>query len=212
MKNFFFIGSGGYFREQFQWFRDFVIKKKIKNYNVAGIIDDVNYKAIKDNYSGLKIFKSKDIKYSTDKYLILSIGDPNTRNYFIKKFSKFNFFNLIHPSAIVSTCAKIGKGTIVSPLSIIAGNAVMGDFNNLNFGTMLSHDCNVGANNTFSPGTKIMGHCSIGNNNFFGVDSKMIPSTAILNNNIIGANCTIIDNFKSNSTLVGTPAKLIKKK
>ena len=212
IKKIFFIGSGGHFREQFQWFRDFVAKEKIKNYNIIGIIDDVNYKLNFDKYSGLKIFRSKDIKYSSDKHLILSIGEPKTRNFFIKKFSKFNFFNLIHPSAIVSSYAKIGKGTIISPLSIIAGNATVGDFNNFNYGTMLAHDCKVGANNTFSPGTKIMGNCVIGSNNFFGVDSKMAPNTAMLNNNIIGANCTIINNFKSNLILIGTPAKVLKKK
>jgi hypothetical protein len=76
IKKILFIGSGGHFREQFQWFRDFVVKEKIKNYNIIGIIDDVNYKLNFDKYSGLKIFRSKDIKYSSDKHLILSIGDP----------------------------------------------------------------------------------------------------------------------------------------
>jgi acetyltransferase EpsM len=211
MKKIFFIGSGGHFREQFHWLQDFITKKKVKNYNVVGIIDDINYKLNRDNYSGLKIYRSKDVKYSSDKYLILSIGEPKTRSLFIKIFFKFNFFDLIHPSAIVSSNAKIGKGITISPLSIIAGNAVVGDFNNFNYGTMLAHDCNVGVNNTFSPGTKIMGNCLIGSNNFFGVDSKMVPNTSILNNNIIGANCTIINNFKSNSILIGTPAKVIKK-
>jgi hypothetical protein len=82
IKKIFFIGSGGCFKEQFQWFRDFVVKEKIKNYNIIGIIDDVNYKLNLDKYSGLKIFRSEDIKYSSDKYLILSIGEPKTRNFF----------------------------------------------------------------------------------------------------------------------------------
>ena len=204
MKNIFLYGSSGYFREQYVWLKDCLIEKR--DYQVVGIIDDLS-KTSTDNFSGLKIFKSEKIKFSQDIYIYLATGNIEVRKKAIDCFKNFNFFTLKHPSAIVSSEATFGKGITISPNVIIAGNPIIGDFNNFNFGSMMSHDCVSGIINTFSPGVKIMGNCKIGNYNFFGVDSVMIPSTQIGDKNIIGANATITKNFESGMTLVGTPAK-----
>ena len=205
IKNIFLYGSSGYFREQYVWLKDCLIEKK--NYQVAGIIDDLS-KTSTDNFSGLKIFKSEKIKFSQDIYIYLAVGNIEVRKKAINYFKNFNFFTLKHPSAIVSSEASLGKGLTISPNVIIAGNPVIEDFNNFNFGSMMSHDCTSGINNTFSPGVKIMGDCKIGSHNFFGVDSIMLPSTKIEDNNIIGANTTVTKEFKSGVTLVGSPAKM----
>jgi sugar O-acyltransferase (sialic acid O-acetyltransferase NeuD family) len=203
MKNIFLYGGGGYFKEQYVWLKDCLIEKK--DYQVAGIIDDLS-KASTDNFSGLKIFKTKQIKFSQDIYIYLASGDVKVRKKAIDYFKNFNFFTLKHPSAIVSSEATFGKGITISPNVIIAGNPVIGDFNNFNFGSMVSHDCVCEINNTFSPGVKIMGNCKIGNYNFFGADSVMIPFSQIGDKNIIGANATITKKFESGMTLVGSPA------
>ena len=204
MKNIFLYGSSGYFKEQYVWLKDCLVENK--DYQVAGIIDDLAKTSI-DNFSGLKIFKSEKIKFSQDIYIYLATGRVDVRKKAIDHFKDFNFFTLKHPSAIVSSEATFGKGVTISPNVIIAGNPVIGDFNNFNFGSMMSHDCVSGISNIFSPGVKIMGKCKIGNYNYFGVDSVMIPSTQIGDHNIIGANATIVKNFESGLTLVGTPAK-----
>ena len=204
MKNIFIYGSSGYFKEQYVWLKDCLSEKK--DYHITGIIDDLSKTSI-DNFSGLKIFKSKEIKFSQDVYIYLAVGNVDVRKKAIDHFKNFNFFTLKHPSAVVSNEATLGKGLTISPNVIIAGNPVIGDFNNFNFGSMMSHDCVSGISNNFAPGVKIMGNCKIGNYNFFGVNSVMIPSTEIGDKNIIGANSTITKNFKSGLTIVGTPAK-----
>ena len=204
MKNIFLYGSSGYFKEQYVWLKDCLVEKK--DYQVAGIIDDLAKTSI-DNFYGLKIFKSEKIIFSQDIYIYLATGRFDVRKKAINHFKDFNFFTLKNPSAIVSSEATFGKGITISPNVIIAGNPIIGDFNNFNFGSMMSHDCVSGISNTFSPGVKIMGKCKIGNYNYFGVDSVMIPSTQIGDQNIIGANATIVKNFESGLTLVGTPAK-----
>jgi len=211
MKKLFIFGSSGYFKEQFIWLKDMISSTNTSSIEILGIIDNKNKKK-KDNYSGLKIYKSNKIKYSKNIYIYIAVGNPDLRGKAIKKFHQFNFFSMIHPSAVISNKAKLGVGLTISPGCIVAGNARLGDFNNLNFGSMISHDCEIKKNNTFSPGTKIMGNCMIGNNNNFGVNSVMIPGTKVENNNIIGASCTITKNFKSNLVLTGLPATINKKK
>ena len=146
MKKIFLYGSSGHFKEQYVWLKDCLIEKK--DCQVVGIIDDLSKKE-KDNFSGLKIFKSEKIKFSQDIYIYLAIGNIEVRKKAINYFKNFNFFTLKHPSAIVSSEASLGKGLTISPNVIIAGNPVIGDFNNFNNGSMISHDCTSGISNTF---------------------------------------------------------------
>ena len=126
----------------------------------------------------IPVIDEKEITYSEKRYLYIAIGSIDTRIDIIEKFSNYNFYTLIHPSAIISQGAIIGKGCTISPNTIIAGDAKIGDFN-----SMISHDCVTGNNNIFSPGSKILGRCKIGNNNYFGADSIMLPKTEIGNSN-----------------------------
>ena len=80
MKYIFFIGAGGFFKEQFIYLNSMLNEKKHKDFKVAGIIDD-NDNIKLDRFSGLKIYKPNKVKYSEDKYLILTIGDPKNKKF-----------------------------------------------------------------------------------------------------------------------------------
>ena len=206
MKKIIIFGDGGFFKEQFYWLKDDLAKKN--DYEIEAIASNRN--------QGKKIFNipvidEKEITYSEKRYLYIAIGSIDSRINIIKKFSNYNFYTLIHPSAIISQGAIIGKGCTISPNTIIAGDAKIGDFNSFNFNSMISHDCVTGNNNIFSPGSKILGWCKIGNNNYFGADSIMLPKTEIGNSNMIGANATLNSNFENSKILIGTPAKIYKK-
>ena len=206
MKKIFILGGGGFFKEQFYWLKD-TLKKK-NNYKIEAIVTN---KVKLDKLFNLPVITEENIPKSKNTFLYIAIGSISLRKKIIKKFSNFNFYTLIHPSAIVSNGASIGKGCTVSPNTIIAGDAKIGDFNVFNFNSMISHDCVTGNNNIFSPGIKILGWSKVGNNNYFGADSIMLPKVKIGNNNIIGANATLNKNFKDFHTLIGTPAKIYKK-
>lgn len=204
MKKIIIFGSGGFFKEQFYWLKDSLKKK---DYEILAIVS-------KESQS-LKLFNvpiitEKEIPKSKNIFLYIAIGSINVRAKIIKKFYNYNFYTLIHPSAIVSKGARIGKGCIISPNTVIAGDPKVGDFNVFNFNSMISHDCVTGENNIFSPGSKVLGWCRMGNNNYLGAGSVMLPKTSIGNNNIIGANATLNRNFKNSLTLIGTPAKKYK--
>ena len=202
MKKIFVVGNGGHMKEQIEWLKDFIIKKK--NFEIKAILSQKGI--VKNKYKLPTIFE-KNLKKNKNNYIFLAIGDPLTRKNIIARFKDFNFLTMIHPSSIISPAAKIGKGCAISPQCIIAGDAKIGDFNNLNSGTFISHDCNVGKNNTFGPSVKILGGCTIGNDNYFGSNAVLIPKIKILDKNKIGAGSIIINNFKSNKTIVGNPAK-----
>ena len=209
MKNIFFIGSGGHFKEIFNWYKEQIKIKNLKS-NIKGIIDDRSKLKIEKN-SKLKILNSKQIKNEKNNYLILALGLLDKRKLILKKFKNYNFENVIHPSCTISQEVKFGNGSVFAPNTVISGDAKLGNFNNLNPACIISHDCVLGDNNFLSSSTSLMGNCHIGNNNFFGSGGTMIPSTSLKDNNIIGAGAVITKSFLSMNTIVGVPAKNTKK-
>ena len=208
MKNIFFIGSGGHFKEIFNWYKDQIKNKNLKT-NIKGIIDDKADIKVEKN-TKLKILNSQQIKNEKNNYLILALGLLDKRKSILKKFKNYNFENVIHPSTTISQEVKFGKGNVFAPNTVVSGDAKLGSFNNLNPGCIISHDCVIGDNNFLSSSTSLMGNCHMGNNNFFGAGATMIPGTTLKDNNIIGAGTVIIKSFQSKNTLVGVPAKKIK--
>jgi len=209
MKNIFFIGSGGHFKEIFNWYKEQIKIKNLKS-NIKGIIDDRSKLKIEKN-SKLKILNSEQIKNEKNNYLILALGLLDKRKLILKKFKNYNFESVIHPSATISQEVKFGNGSVFAPNTVISGDAKLGNFNNLNPACIISHDCVLGDNNFLSSSTSLMGNCHIGNNNFFGAGGTMIPGTSLKDNNIIGAGAVITKSFLSMNTIVGVPAKKIKK-
>ena len=203
-KKIFIYGSSGHFRDQLEWLKDSVKAKK--HIEIAGIIDDLRKDEEYDNYSKLKIYESKSISFSENILIFIAVGDIEIRKKCINEFKKFNFYNLIHPSSIISENSILGKGISVAPFTLINGNSKIGDFNNFNSHSVVSHDCVIGNNNFFSCYSKLMGNCNVGNNNFISTNVTLIPSIEIKDNNFIGANSLLTKNFVSNLKIYGSPA------
>ena len=207
MKKIFICGSSGYFRENFVWINDFIKSKSLKNYTIKAIIDDDMNNEV-EKFSKLKFISSVSVKPHKDNLIYIAVGNISIRKKIIKKFSKYNFFSLIHPSSVVSKYAKLGKGITIGPQCVVTANANLGDFNNLNSFTQISHDNILGTNNSLSPYVKLMGNCKIGNNNFFGANTTLLPNISLGNLNYIGANSLLTKKFSSNKLIYGSPAKI----
>ena len=206
IKKIFIYGSSGHFREQLDWLKESV--KIQKNFEIEGIIDDLRKDEDYDSYSKLKIYSSKSISLSKNIFIFIAVGDIKIRKKCTNEFKHFNFYNLIHPSSIISENSVLGKGVCIAPYTLINGNVRIGDFNNFNSHSLVSHDCIIGGNNFFSSFSKLMGNCKIGDDNFIGTNATLLPSVQIENNNLIGANSLVKENFGSNLKVFGTPAKI----
>ena len=59
----------------------------------------------------------------------------------------------------------------------------------------------------FLIGVNVSGAVIIGSSNLFGTNSTVLQTLAISDNNVIGASALLTKNVKSNSTMVGIPAR-----
>jgi sugar O-acyltransferase (sialic acid O-acetyltransferase NeuD family) len=143
----------------------------------------------------------------------VAIGDNSTRQKVLQVLIQENFqvISLIHPTAFVSAHARIEKGVLVCANATINHMAVVGTGSIINTAASIDHDCLIGNYVHASVGVRLAGAIKVGDRSFLGINSCVIQGVNIGNDCILGAGATLIKDLPSNTTAVGTPAKVIKK-
>lgn len=142
--------------------------------------------------------------------LIISIGNNQVRKMIAEKLH-VEFGIAIHPSAIISSSAKIGEGTVVMPGCIINANAVIGRHCIINTGVTIDHECVIDDFCHIAPGVNISGCTTIGKGTWIGVGSCVIQGLSIGKNCMIGAGSVVVKNVPDNVVAFGNPCKVMKK-
>lgn len=168
-------------------------EKKFKNEIYYGPISLCDY------------FLNKD----TDVKFVVAIGDNQTRKMIVDKLkiNEFFFTTLIHPSAVVSPSARIGKGTVIMANTVISADAIIGDHVIVNTGSIIEHDSKVGDYCHISPSATLTGCIQLGKGVHIGAGATIIPNLKIGEWSIIGAGASVINSIPANTTAVGVPAR-----
>jgi len=189
-KKSYIFGNEGFAKEIF----DQVFSVTLKEF--GGFIVLKNDRAFVLTESGTQPFL-----YPDNVEFIIGTGSKKWRKLFMQHFldkypASINHFpNIVHSTAYISKLADTGIGNTFCPFSLINGNPVIGNFNNINVYSTVSHDCLVGDYNILSPYSGIMGRCTIGSNNFFGANCVITPDVNIGDDNTVSAGEVVFDNM-----------------
>jgi sugar O-acyltransferase (sialic acid O-acetyltransferase NeuD family) len=184
MKEIIIIGAGGFGKEIYSYIQDDLQKGYLKNIKIKGFIDDnKNIDVIDSLYLG----NIDEYIYRKEDYIIVAIANVFIRNRIINKLKNknVNFYKYIHHSAFISLDAKIEKGTIICPHSIIQTNTHIKEFSILNIFSSIGHDSVLGKNSILSPYSSLNGNVKTGDNLFMGTRATILLGSSL------GSNCTI---------------------
>ena len=207
------IGAGGFGREVLDVFNA-INRNKNPQYNVMGFIVDETYGhagTIINEYpilGGLSWFsKHQNVQ------AICAIGKPHFRYEVIQRVSKLGieFCTIIHPSVIMTKWTKIGIGTVITAGCVLSNQIELGNHVHINPSSTIGHDAVISDFVSISPGVLISGNVEVGEGTLIGTGTTIIEQKTIGEWSIIGAGSTVIDNIPANTTVVGTPARVIKK-
>lgn len=144
--------------------------------------------------------------------LFIAITDNQLRESIYRKAGQIGFAvpTLIHPTAVISKHAKIGRGTVVMPGVVVNANAVVGEYCILNTGCRIDYDVSLADGVQISPGASIAGGVSIGAKSFIGTGAGVIPNIVIGNGCLIGACAAVTKHVGHGERVAGVPAKPIR--
>lgn len=121
-----------------------------------------------------------------------------------------SFPAVIHPSAVIGAAVTTGKGLHISPLSVVAPYAKLGDFVVINRNVSVGHHTRLGNFVTLNPGVNIAGVCEIEDKVVIGAGSVVLDKIKIGTSSIIGAGSVVTKNIPEGVVAYGSPAKVIR--
>ena len=200
------LGAGGHSKVVIDMLR------KDKQYSIMGIIDTskekefMGFPILGDDTHLEKLFQ-EGVRYA-----FVAVGSNKVRKKLSDQLKSIGYIliKVVSENAILSEYSQIGSGSVIMPGAIINACATIGDGCIINTGATVDHDTFIGEYTHIAPGTHISGSSKIGKSCFLGVGTNVVDSISIGDNVMVGAGSTVIRDLKSDCTVVGTPAKVIK--
>jgi sugar O-acyltransferase (sialic acid O-acetyltransferase NeuD family) len=165
---------------------------------------------VDDQYVGEETFPIS--KLDPEKHVaMIAVADSKDRFEIVQRLPKgIQFFNFIHPTALIMDNVEIGEGSFIGAYSILTTNIKIGKHAILNRGNHIGHDCIIGNYFSAMPGAIVSGNVHIGNRVYLGTNSSVIEKKYLLHDIKIGANSTVVKDIEEPGIYVGCPAKNIK--
>lgn len=142
-----------------------------------------------------------------------STGRTENRNrLFIDwKLKGYTFASIIHPSAVISSRVRLGEGVQVMAGAVIQTGVIIGDNAIVNTRASVDHDCKIDNHAHIAPGAVLSGGVQVEEAVHIGTGAVIIQGLRIGKGSTIGAGSTVIRDVPMGVTVVGSPAKEIKK-
>lgn len=148
------------------------------------------------------------------KLAVVAIGHNRIRTD-VAAWLESNGFSLcaavFHPSAQVARGACAGEGSIVMAGALINSDARIGRNVIINSGAIVEHDCVIGDGVHVAPGVTMCGGVKVGERTLIGAGAVLHPSVRIGKDVTIGAGATVLRDVPDGMTVVGTPAKPVRR-
>lgn len=111
-----------------------------------------------------------------------------------------NRLNSICCNCIIGRGAEFGRGfVLIHATGVVINGQVIGGDN-----VFLEHQVTIGAERRQSP--------RLGNNVFIGAGAKIIGSVTLGDHSRVGANAVVLDDVPAHATVVGIPARVVRRR
>ncbi len=144
-------------------------------------------------------------------YSLISVGKAKERVEKLKslEIADEKWINIYHPSVVISSHCKIGKGVILMPNVILSPNVTLGDFVQVYGNSIVGHDTLVGDCCFISNSSSIGSFIEIGKCVHIGSNSTIRERVKLGDYSLVGMGSIVLKDTEAFSKNVGVPAKKI---
>lgn len=180
----------------------------------AGFLDDSAY--CRGSPLGLPVLDARQwmsrIEAGGEIGVALGIGDNRVREEVANlcRCHGFKIVTAVHPSAVLSSAARMGVGTVVMPLAVVNPDARLGSGVIINTGAVVEHDCIVGEYAHISPNAVLGGSAHVGPFSLLGLGAAVLPGVSVGSRSIIGAGAVVVRDIPDDVVAMGVPARVSK--
>lgn len=205
------VGAGGFGREVHELIE--AINLNVWTYDVKGFVD-ANPALHGTTVHGIPVLGAIEVLSTFDgpTEVVLAIGSPENRVRLAKRLEGYEFPVLIHPHTQISSRARVGKGCIIRAGASIQTNAVVGDFCSISNYSVIGHDAIIGPYCSIAPNVCIVGEGVLGEGANIGAGAVVVAPASVGEWAVVGANAVVTKDIPANSTAVGVPARVIKRR
>ena len=185
------------------------------DWNCIGFISD-DESMIGMKVYDIPIYDRKAFDLFPDAKVLAVHGSPNSylkREDIIKslKINHDRFATVIHKNASISKNAVIGRNVLIMAGVVITANARIGDSVIILPNSVVHHDSSVGDMTLIAANVTIAGNVQIGYNCYIGASSSIKNGLSIGAQTLVGMGANVVSSFPEKVTLIGNPAKQLKK-
>jgi sugar O-acyltransferase (sialic acid O-acetyltransferase NeuD family) len=145
--------------------------------------------------------------------VIVAVGDNGARRALADQVEAmgFDLINAVHPSARLARNVTLGRNIVIAAGALVCAHCQIGDSVILNTGCLVDHESLIGTATHICPGARLAGRVTVESGAFVGIGATIIQSIRVGFEATIGAGAVVIEDVAPMSTVVGVPARPIKR-
>lgn len=143
-----------------------------------------------------------------DAGMLIAIGDNKVRQRIAGDVSHA-FTTVIHPSAVISSFARIGNGSMILHRAVVQAGTAIGNHVILNTGSQVDHDGAVGDFVHIAPRAVLCGSVTVGEGTLIGAGAVILPGIKIGRWAVIGAGAVVTRDVGDHAVVAGVPGRVV---